>query len=413
MVALLHDKAALRIMQATTTLVCTHPFFAAMLFRLLKRPDPTAKTMWTDGTHLGYNPDWVLEIPRDELVGVLAHEVMHVAALHPWRQGGRENGAWNVACDQVVNVIVTGAGLVLPRGAVPGVPGKSAEDLYVPPPPPSGGGGQGPANGTGGTNTNGSPSAAPGASAPGAQGDSAADDPSGCGEVREPKHADGSSLSEAERNQQVQAARIAVQQALTAAQRAGNVPAGLERLVEEVMEPQVPWKELLARFIDDQSRHDYSWLRPNRRFISGGLILPSLWSPAYGRIVMACDTSGSISEEALRGVCGEILGAMEAYQERGQSPTVTVAWFDHAVYPQVVEAPDELKPQGGGGTSFGVVFRWLKEQDEQPRAIVVVTDGWCYDYGDGDPGLPVLWVLTRKNSSFAPPFGEVACTLNN
>jgi predicted metal-dependent peptidase len=412
MVALPHQQAELRIQQATATLICTQPFFACMLFRLRKVPDPTAKTLWTDGTFLGYNPRYVLEIARDELVGVLAHEVMHVAALHPWRQEARDNDAWNVACDQVVNAIVLAAGLVLPAGCVPGVSGKSAEELYVPPAPSSGGGrGKEEAKGSGAGGATAGPPPPP------AAGDqpslpSASPSPTGCGEVRAPKHADGHSLSPAERNRQVEEVKVAVQQALTAAKRAGSVPAGLERLVEEVMDPRVPWREVLARFIDDQSRHDYSWVRPNRRFLGGGVILPSLWSPAYGRIVMGCDTSGSISRDALKEVCGEVLGAMEAYQERGQSPTLTVAWFDEVVYPQIVEEPEELHPRGGGGTNFGVVFDWLVSEEEPPRAIVMVTDGWCNKYGT-DPRLPVLWVLTKKNSSFAPPFGEVVCTLTD
>src|SRR5690242_14319202 len=121
MAALPHRQAEIRIVQATASLLSTHPFFAMLLLRLRKVADPTADTMWTDGTYLGFNPAWVTGIARDELVGTLAHEVIHVAALHPWRQGGRENGAWNVACDQVANAIVVAAGLVLPAGALPGV----------------------------------------------------------------------------------------------------------------------------------------------------------------------------------------------------------------------------------------------------------------------------------------------------
>ena len=300
---------------------------------------------------------------------------------------------------------------MLPAGSVPGVPGKSPEELYVHPPENAGGGKEGakPAASTVPRNPAASPTSSNGGPPPGGQG-AGPQDPGGCGEVREPKHADGSPLSPAQRNRQVEEVKIAVRQAMIAAQRAGNVPAGLERFVEEALEPQVPWKEVLARFIDDQSRHDYSWTRPNRRYVGGGIVLPSLWSPAFGRIVMGCDTSGSISKEALREVCGEILGAMSTYEERGQSPSLTVAWFDHAVYPQTVEEPEELQPKGGGGTSFGVVFEWLRRLDEQPRAIVMVTDGCCQQFGE-DPEIPVLWVLTRKNSRFAPVFGEVTYTL--
>jgi predicted metal-dependent peptidase len=411
MSTLRHREAELRIAQATTTLITTQPFFAVLLFRLRKVADPSAKTMWTDGTWLGYNPAYVLSIHRDELVGVLAHEVIHVAGLHPWRQGTRDNGAWNVACDHVANALVVEAKLVLPPGFVPPISGKSPEELYVsPPPPPPGGGAAPPQSGSaGGTPPQRNPSG-PGTNPPGGdttEGNGA----EGCGEVRAPTRPDGSPLSEAERTQQMEEVRIAVQQALTAAKRAGNMPAGIQRLAEEAVEPQVPWREVLAQFIDAQSRHDYSWMYPNRRYAASGFILPSLWSPAYGQIVMGCDTSGSVSKAELTEICSEVLGALEAYEERGQTPTLTVAWFDSKVYPQTVESAGELQPQGGGGTKFNVVFDWVTEQEEQPRGIVMVTDGYSSDFGT-DPGLPVLWVLTKTNRKFKPPFGEIAFTLH-
>lgn len=434
MATLPHRAAALRIAQAQASLITTHPFFAILLFRLDRVADPSAETMWTDGTRLGYNPGYVLGLALDHLVGVLAHEVAHVAGLHPWRQGTRDGTAWNVACDHVANAVVQSAGLALPPGCVPAIPDRCAEELYVAPPPaakspqanagdggaatppqartdsasapPSSKPGSGPAAPPQPGSSPAPPSPDPAGSAP------AGNPPMSCGEIRPPTNPDGSALSQAERTRQMEEVRIAVRQALTAARRAGDVPAGIERLAAEALEPQVPWKEVLARFVDEQAaRHDYSWTRPNRRLLPSGIILPSLWSPAYGNIVMGCDTSGSIAEEELREVCGEVLGALEAYQERGQEPSLTVAWFDVAVYPQVVESPDELKPQGGGGTYFNVVFDWVKEQEEQPRGVVMVTDGHSSRFGD-DPGVPVLWVLTAPHRRFKPPFGEVAFTLN-
>jgi predicted metal-dependent peptidase len=72
--------------------------------------------------------------------------------------------------------------------------------------------------------------------------------------------------------------------------------------------------------LDTYSRHDYNWGRPNRRYVQGGIMLPSLWSPAFGQVVMGCDTSGSVSRAQLRRICSEILGTLETYAERGQTP---------------------------------------------------------------------------------------------
>jgi predicted metal-dependent peptidase len=416
MTMLSHRAAELRILQAQTTLITMQPFFAIMLFRLAKVPDPSAETIWTDGRRLGYDPAYVMSLPRDQLVGVLAHEVVHVASLHPFRQGTRDNHAWNVACDHVANAVVLDAGLVLPDGALPAIRDKCPEELYVAPPPPSGGGSpesnKGSSRGAGSAPPqDGNAPSTPGAvNDPGSETSERRADAS-CGEVRPPTNPDGTAQSQAERTKQMEETRILVQQALTAARRAGNVPAGIERLAAETLEPQIPWREVLARFIDDQARHDYSWMRPNRRYVGNGIMLPSLWSPAYGKIVMGCDTSGSVSKEQLTDIGSEVIGALGAYEERGQMPTLTVAWFDTAVYPQVVQSGDELKPQGGGGTHFSVVFDWVSEQEERPRGIVMVTDGHSSKFGD-DPGVPVLWVLTAPHRRFRPPFGEVAFTLN-
>lgn len=372
------DAVDLKLAQAYTALICSHPFFATLLLRLHKVEDFSAPTMWVDGKRLGYNPHFVMQLTKDELIGVLCHEVMHVAALHPWRCGTRNKWAANIAMDKVVNHIVQEAGFALPKGCIPGVPDKAWEELYVHPPEDE---------------------------------DQSNSDPGGTGEVREPTNADGSAQSEAQREHDMQEAKIATQQALNAAKRAGQLPAGLKRFAEDLLEPKVPWREILNRFVDAMSRNDYSWTRPNRKFLSSGVLFPSLWSPAYGMIMMGCDTSGSIDQAQLKEVCSEVLGALDCYAERGQNPELTVAWFDHAVYPQVVSDADELEPQGGGGTSFKVVMDFVREAESPPRGLVMVTDGYCNDFGE-DPGIPVLWVLTRTYREFNPPFGELCCTLN-
>jgi predicted metal-dependent peptidase len=413
-------EAERRISEATATLICNHPFFAMVLLRLIRVVDDSAKTMWTDGTHLGFRPEYVLGLQRDEVIGVLGHEIIHVVSLHPWRQGTRDNRGWNAACDQVANPIVEDAGMVLPAGALPGIRGKAAEELYIAPPPGGGGTSQAPEAGsaqpphTGGQQPPDGRSGASGSSTPpDTQHPDAgeSDDPGGCGEVRTPRRADGSALSKAEHEQQMHNARVMIQQAVNAARRAGKLPAGLERLAEAALQPRVPWREILAQFLDSQARHDFSWTRPNRRCAGTDFILPSLWSPAYGNVVLGADTSSSVSKKQLRDVCTEILGTLEAYAERGQPPELTIGWFDQKVYPQTVQDAAELNPVGGGGTSFRVVFEWVVTLPELPRALVMITDGECEDYGQ-EPGIPVLWVLTQSNPRFHPPFGEVAFTID-
>lgn len=359
--------------RAYTQLICRHPFYAMVLLRLRRVEDLTAPTMWTDGKSLGYNPAFVARLSDAELVGVLAHEVMHVVGLHPWRIAHRELRRWNIACDAVINHIVVASGLSLPSGCVPGVADTTPEAMYerIPPQPPEGGGGE------------------------------------GIGGVRQ---APG---NEAQRNESMQEARVMIRQALAAAKAAGNLPAGLDRFCDQALETKVPWREVLARFLDSWAKIDYSWSRPNMRYAASGFILPSLWAESYGSIVIGADTSGSVGNAELRETASEILGALACYAERGQVPQATVAWFDHAVYPQDVADVDsmmDLKPQGGGGTSFRVVFDWIAAQETQPKCCIMITDGYSNDFGP-EPSVPVLWVLTAPHPNFVPPFGTITCIL--
>ena len=375
-------EVEIKLARAYTMLVCNHPFFATILLRLRKVNDPTCKTMWTDGKRLGYSPKFVESLPLDEVVGVLCHEVGHVASLHPWRRMRRKPKPWNIACDAVVNHWVTAAGLKLPANCIPPIADKCAEEIYMDLPGDDG-----------------------------SDGDGEGDFAGAVGEVRDATNEDGSEMDNVQREIAEGQAKVMVQQAYNAAKAAGKLPAGMERWVKDTLEPKVPWREILARFIDGQSRNDYSWLRPNRRYVMSGMMFPSLYSPGYGEVIMACDTSGSIDQETLREIASEVLGCLNVYAERGQNPALTVLWCDTAVTPQVIEDADELVPVGGGGPSFAPVFAHIREEDLTPKAVIYATDGECSDFGE-EPACPALWILTRPNSSFEPPFGELVCTLN-
>jgi predicted metal-dependent peptidase len=403
----LTDKAEKKMATAYARLLFTQPFFAAILYRHKRVVDPACDTLWIDGRRIGYSPSWVLALTGDQLVGALAHEAMHVAGLHHIRRGARDNDAWNVACDHVVNYQVTQAGLALPEKALPGIADMTPEALYrapAPPAPEPSGGKPEPGDGDG-------PGAAPtsGSDAPGNESGEAAGDgtgPEAFGEVRDLTNEDGTALSASERDDAEQEARIMIEQAVRAAARWGHLPGHLAHFAKAVTAPRLPWQEILARFIDSQARHDWSWSRPNLRYLSAGVMMPSLSSPAYGNVVLAIDTSGSMPNEVINQLCEEVRACLSAYAEQGQSPELNVLWCDTEVTAQVLDdeaAP--LHPAGRGGTDFAPVFAHVEQEGLEPRGIVYATDGECGSFGI-EPACPVLWILT-KPSSFAPPFGEV------
>ena len=240
--------------------------------------------MWTDGVTLGYEPDWVDKLTPAELRGVIAHEVMHIALGHHARRQGRDQNIWNMAGDYAINDILMGCGFALPRGALYGYgTNRSAESIY-----------------------NGLYDATKRQQAAGGDGAQTGNDPGGCGEVRDTPGKDGQPASESDRAQAESDSKIAAKQAEQAAKMMGKLPGALARMVARITETRVPWREVLRRFIDQTNKADYSWARPNRRYIGTGAYLPSLYAQELGKIAVAVDTSGSIDHATLEQFGGEL-----------------------------------------------------------------------------------------------------------
>lgn len=380
-----------RLLRARSALVFDQPFYAAILFRIPLVEDSSCPTMWTDGTQIGYNPDTVATWTDEETKGVLVHEVEHIAHLHPLRRDWRDPKDWNKACDKVVNYsVVDQAGFTLPAGAIKGVPGVAAEEAYQEDQDQSQGGQQGQQGGGQG----------PGAGPP---------QPDPAGEIRDPTDDVGAELSEGAKRQMEEDTKVMVQQAIAAAERAGNMPAGLAQKLKELYKSRVPWREILARFLDEQNEDDYSYVRPNRRFVDSEFIMPDLWSEDFGRVVLAADTSGSMLS-VLEKVAGELVGGLRLYADQGTTVAIDVLWCDTEVVHEQLLDGDPIVPKGGGGTEYGPVFDHMVKHLPDARAVVYVTDGDCSDFGQA-PGCPVLWILTKQKASFKPPFGELTYVL--
>ncbi|MCK9513677.1 MAG: VWA-like domain-containing protein [Pigmentiphaga sp.] len=356
------------ILQARAALVFDSPFFGALALRLKLQEDATCKTAWTDGAAIGYNPDFVASLSASELAGLLAHEVMHVAAGHPWRRDGRDAKRWNIACDYAINGELAAAGFQLPAGALldSQYTGKAAEWIYDRLPASEDGNGAG--SGSGG-----------------------AGEPAG--EVRDAPAPEDGAPSEEEWRQ-------AVQQAANVAKARGNLPDSLDRFAKAAAAPAVDWKSVLARFAQESAKADYSWSRPNSRYLPRGLYLPALRSVAMGRIAVAVDTSGSVDDVLLAQFSAEISAiAAELAPE-----AIDVLYCDRRINRrETFEAgePVKLSACGGGGTDFRPVFEALEGEDA-PACLVYLTD-LDGPFPASAPDYPVLWAATSHDVA---PFGE-------
>ncbi len=364
-----------RISKQRSQLILSQPFFGALLMRLQLVEDPSCKTFWVDGVSLGYNPTHVATLSDLELRGCLAHEVLHPANGHCWRRGVRDPARWNEACDYAINPLVLNAGLQLPAGAlIDGrFLGKSAEEIDAmlrqeasdqaqkQPQPDQCGNGQGDI---------GAPPQPDGqdADADGKAGDvpSPASSSFSPGEVRQQPQADQQTLA----NEW----KVATMQAAKAAQMRGKLPGQLSSMVESATRASVDWRAVLHRFAFEQTRSDYSWAMPNRRYTHMGLYLPALHDQSVGDAVFVRDTSGSVFDETQRQFGAEIEAVFASLQPRR---LFVVDCDTRIAQVQCFERGEAiaLGPiRGGGGTSFVAPFDWLDEQGIAPAFLVYLTD---------------------------------------
>tara|TARA_Y100000588_G_scaffold81565_1_gene85851 strand:+ start:3892 stop:5070 length:1179 start_codon:yes stop_codon:yes gene_type:complete len=367
-------------------IVFSEPFFACILLKQERKQDESQPTAWVNGTQLGYNPEWVLTLSNDELKGLLLHETLHLVHMHHLRRGDRCPKSWNVAGDHVINLSLDEGGYYLPPDGLkdPKFKGMSTEEVYAALPPGGGGGG---------------------GSGPGTDGKGVG--PPSWGDVRDQKSPSGNSMTSAETQEAIQELKVTINQAAEAAKRQGNLPAGISRLVDQYNDPKLPWREILSRTLGERVKTDMSWAVPNRRYLPQDIILPGPDGESFGKVVLANDTSASISSEELKEIAGECMGCISMYDEEGLDVTLTCLWCDTSVSRQDLKFGDEPNPVGGGGTSFTPVFDYIEKHKLNPQVVIYTTDGYCDDFPEEEPSYHVLWGIIGGNRNFKPPFGEV------
>jgi predicted metal-dependent peptidase len=191
-------------------------------------------------------------------------------------------------------------------------------------------------------------------------------------------------------------------QSVAAMKGRGDLPAGIERLVNQLVSPSVNWWDVLRSWIREQCADDYDWLTPAMEYSDSGFILPSLKSERISSVVFALDTSGSISPEVLTRFRSEEQSCLDEMR-----PKTLVESCCDAKVQQVKEysAGDTIggPAPGGGGSVAQPIWDHVSKMSVQPKCIVMLTD--CFlDFGT-DPGIPVIFVSWEKGSK--APFGTV------
>ena len=368
-----------RLSKAKTSLVLEHPFIGNIALNMPFEVTEEVPTAATDGKRAKFNPNFCEKLSDEELKFLVAHECMHPMLEHPFRRGERDIRNWNKAGDYVINQLLVDEGIgKMPEGGLYDndiwQQGNGTTDgIYKVLPIIDDGDGEG------------------GVGSVGGQGDP----------LDECLDADG---SPAEQEQNAAEWKVKVAQAAQAAKMMGKMSAGVERFVGEILQPKVDWREVLQRFVEKCKDDTRSWARPNRRFLSQGMYLPSTSGEAMGELVVAVDCSGSIGQEEIDQFAAEVT----TIKEDSNPSAIHVVYFDSEVshYDKFTRDDEvHITPHGGGGTAFSPVFKYLEKHNIEPVACVFLTDLYCGDFG-AEPAYPTLWVTTDSNSTDAP-FGEV------
>jgi len=358
------DRRPLNVLYGDRAALLVHqPFLALLAMQLELTLDGAVPTVGTDGRALRFNPSFVEQLGAPERRFYLAHLVWHCALLHPWRRGGRDRAAWDLACDHEVNAILE-SDFAVPSWATifEDHAEEGADAIY---------------------DWLSTLDRLPGRSA------------------RADEHEHPRYLLESDRALERRWAEHVVTAAQQLALRGQPLPSVVRRLVEHLRTPRLDWAVLLRRFVDPVLGDRRHWLPPNRRHLHRGTYLPSR-RDHHLRVAVGLDTSAStapLQTDLLGELCG-ILDAAPRYE-------LTLMQADHELCSVETFSrdhpldPNHLEPVGGGGTDLGLFFAAIETRALDPSVVVILTDG-LGPAPSRPPPYPVIWALP---SGCPPPVG--------
>ena len=192
-----------------------------------------------------------------------------------------------------------------------------------------------------------------------------------------------------------------------AAAGAGKTPAGIQRLIKDMTEPKISWRDLVRQEIQSIIRNDYTFSRPSRKGQMSGAILPGMKEATTIDVGICIDMSGSIGEEDATVFLSEVKGIMDQYEDF----KINLWCFDTAIYNHKEISQDnshdleEYEPQGGGGTDFEVNWEFMKDNGIAPKKFIMFTDGYpCGSWGDEDYCDTIF--IVKGNTEAEAPFGQ-------
>lgn len=380
------DKILEQLTRARISLLLQQPFWGTLATRLILKDatdDGWCPTAATDGRFFYYNRDFIKKLTKAETIFLVAHEVEHCVYDHMSRRGSRNKKAWNAAADYVINWELHEHNVgKIPDPKTSGIEacfdskykGMFAEEVY----------------------------------------ELLMKDPNArfpeFDVHLEPGDGKGEPMTEEERRVLGDEIRHAVMQAAKAA-GAGNTPAGVKRMLKDLVEPQMDWREILNMKIQSMIKNDFTWQRCSRKTQAYGIYLPGTKEDVRVEACVAIDNSGSMSDGMLRDLLSETKGIMQQFSDF----KLRVWCFDTAVYNEQVFTPENIDDidtyelRGGGGTDFMCNWEYMKRNDIMPERFIMMTDGYpCGSWGDENWCDTLFLIHGDTQRRLVAPFGMTA-----
>ena len=407
-----------RLILSRMRILCDHGFFGLLLMHMIYSVDESVETACTDGMRITFGIEFLEDLSDPELDFVMMHEIMHVVLQHCTRGESYNHELFNIACDIVVN-----SNILLENGM------KSAsitlsrygESMHLTPDGEEGHkytaeqvyqmllkSGKKPREGdkkkqSGMTNGRAKQEQAALPDQDGTAAWQSWDDHSRWGMYEE-----DATMRDVWVKRCVDAAEaISIRDPSSSR---GLLPLFAKRLLEELRRPQTDWRTILNDFIQEEIV-DYSFSPPDRRFDDTPFFLPDFngKEDMVEDILFMIDTSGSMSDKMITAAYSEIKGAIDQFDGKLRG---WLGFFDAAIIEPIPFANEEefrvIRPAGGGGTDFQIIFEYVAQKMEKlPASIVILTDGYApFPQEKLAMGIPVLWLL--NNDRVEPPWGKVA-----
>ena len=379
----------------------------------------------TDDKQMFINPDTFLSRPLDEQVYIASHEIRHAMLNHcgqahifrtrksvTFPDGvtlpfDEKTLAWSQDC--VINAILD-EGRIGARPDDAWIDPKITSQMSVmdayrisyepPPPPPKGksgkdteeGGSSGagePKDGNGGQGQ--------GGSTPGGKG--------GFDDHLEPGTSEGKDPGQAQQDRPNGEWKMATSAAQALSKAQGKMPLALERLFKSLLEPEVDWTDQIRSFFARKVGNSATtWNSLDPAMVIRGVGAPGRQGKGAGLVIVATDTSGSVTQAMMDKFMAEVGGIISDVRPK----TLILMQCDARVqsYEECDDVGDLLrvKIKGGGGTSFKPVFKRIAKEDLEPDALIYLTDGYG-DFPSKAPSYPMIWGNITPGMKY--PFGDV------